>query len=54
YCQTYLDKPKMIPTQCNPLIYGGTLATLGFYPNCLGDEFLPPKVRMRQFLKTAK
>ncbi|KAF1962893.1 hypothetical protein CC80DRAFT_499202 [Byssothecium circinans] len=48
------DKPEIIPTQCNPLIYGGTLAALGFYPNYLGDESLPPEVRMRQFPETAE
>ncbi|KAF2007872.1 hypothetical protein P154DRAFT_568699 [Amniculicola lignicola CBS 123094] len=43
HCQAHLDKPETIPTQCNLLIYGGTLAAPGFCPDCLGDESLPPK-----------
>ncbi|KAF2685016.1 hypothetical protein K458DRAFT_301100, partial [Lentithecium fluviatile CBS 122367] len=54
HCQAHLDKPETIPTQCNPLIYGGTLADPGFCPDCLGDESLPPNRRMRQFPETAE
>ena len=40
----------MLPTQCNPFDYGTYLASPGFCPWCLGDEMLPPDLRMRQFL----
>ncbi|CAI6342310.1 unnamed protein product [Periconia digitata] len=54
HCQAHLNKPETIPTQCNPLTYGGTLAAPGFCPDCLGNESLPPEIRMQQFLETAE
>src|SRR5438045_6300189 len=54
HCQAHLDKPDTVPTQCNPLIYGGTLASPGYCPFCLGDESLPATTRMHQFLVQAE
>jgi hypothetical protein len=54
HCQTHLNQPETIPTQCNPLIYGGTLAAPGLCPYCLGNESLSPEIRTQQFPETAE
>jgi hypothetical protein len=44
----------MLPIQCNPFVYGGTLACPGYCPFCLGDTALPAPTRMQQFLDREK
>jgi hypothetical protein len=53
HCQAHLDNPETLPAQCNPFNYGGTLASPGTCPFCLGDTALPATVRMRQFQERA-
>lgn len=55
HCRAHLGNHKTLPIQCDPLVYGGVLATAGYCPFCLGDTDtdLPAVVRMRQFLKRA-
>jgi hypothetical protein len=49
HCRGHLDRPEMIPVQCDPLIYGGILGTVGYCPVCLGNTALSARERMRQF-----
>lgn len=49
HCRWHLEDPELVPVQCNPLNFGGCLATPGLCPWCLGDESLKPKDRMKQF-----
>jgi hypothetical protein len=44
YHQTHLDKSEGVPTQCNPFIYGGCLASPGYCTWCLGDLALPAAI----------
>jgi hypothetical protein len=49
HCQVHLDGHKPLPAQCNPLFYGGTLASPGICPFCLDDTTLSAAERMHQF-----
>jgi len=50
HCQDHLRRPETLPIQCNPFVYGGTLACPGYCPFCMGDQALPAPARMYQFL----
>ena len=46
----HLDEDsETLPVQCAPLMYGGTLASPGLCPCCLGNMSLPIEMRMHQF-----
>lgn len=49
YYQVHLDGYKPLPAQCDPLFYGGTLASPGICPFCLDDITLSAAERMYQF-----
>jgi hypothetical protein len=51
HCQTHLNQQESVPMQCDPLTYGGALATAGYCPFCLGNAKLPASRRMQQFLE---
>ena len=48
-----LDDCKALPVQCNPLTYGGVLASAGTCLFCRGNSALPATERMKQFLDLA-
>ncbi|TVY12769.1 hypothetical protein LARI1_G009008 [Lachnellula arida] len=50
HCQVHLNGYKPLPAQCDPLFYGGTLASPGICPFCLNDATLSAAERMHQFL----
>ncbi|KAH8799672.1 hypothetical protein F5884DRAFT_113557 [Xylogone sp. PMI_703] len=50
HCQGHLDSWETLPKQCNPLFYGGVLASPGYCPHCLRDTSLPASVQMYQYL----
>ena len=54
HCEIHLGRPEALPIQCNPFVYGGTLACPGYCPFCLGDTALPALTRMQQFLDREK
>ena len=54
HCQSHLDQPAMLPTQCSPFSYGGCLAAPGICPWCLGDDTTRPTSRVRRFLDRAE
>ncbi|KAL2056550.1 hypothetical protein ABVK25_002944 [Lepraria finkii] len=54
HCQDHLRRPETLPIQCNPFVYGGTLACPGYCLFCLGDTALPAPTRMQQFLDREK
>ncbi|KAL2041983.1 hypothetical protein N7G274_005171 [Stereocaulon virgatum] len=54
HCLDHLRRPEALPIQCNPFVYGGTLACPGYCPFCLGDTALPAPTRMQQFLDREK
>ena len=54
HCISHLERPEMLPVQCNPFVYGGTLACPGYCSFCLGNVALPALTRMQQFLDREK
>ncbi|KDN70506.1 hypothetical protein CSUB01_07951 [Colletotrichum sublineola] len=50
HCQQHLTRPETLPVQCDPLIYGGVLATAGYCVFCMSDSSLEPEARLRHFL----
>ncbi len=54
HCKFHLGRPETLPIQCNPFVYGGTLACPGYCPFCLGNTALPAPTRMQQFLDREK
>ncbi|KAK7422901.1 hypothetical protein QQZ08_009350 [Neonectria magnoliae] len=50
HCRSHLACPEALPIQCDPLMYGGVLATAGYCVFCMADPSLAPDVRLRQFL----
>ncbi|KAK7398162.1 hypothetical protein QQX98_012469 [Neonectria punicea] len=50
HCRSHLACPETLPIQCDPLMYGGVLATAGYCVFCMADSSLAPDVRLRQFL----
>lgn len=50
HCRSHLACPETLPIQCEPLVYGGVLATAGYCVFCMADSSLEPDVRLRQFL----
>jgi hypothetical protein len=48
HCQAHLNNPETLPIQCDPLVYGGVLATSGYCGFCLNDTSLPAAKRMEQ------
>lgn len=53
HCESHLTNLDTLPYQCDPLIYANTLAALGLCFWCLGNENLPPTLRLQQFLNKA-
>ena len=55
HCRGHLhhDLLNDFPMWCDPLTYGGVLATPGHCPFCVTDESLPASTRMHQFLHRA-
>ena len=49
HCQVHLEGHIPLPAQCDPLFYGGTLASPGICPFCLDDATLSAAERMHQF-----
>lgn len=54
HCKSHLERPETLPIQCNPFVYGGTLACPGYCPFCLGNAALPAPTRIQQFLDREK
>ena len=54
HCQDHLRRPEPLPIQCNPFVYGGTLACAGYCLFCLGDAALPALIWLQQFLDREK
>ncbi|EJT69642.1 hypothetical protein GGTG_12526 [Gaeumannomyces tritici R3-111a-1] len=50
HCRSHLACPDELPVQCDPLFYGGVLATAGYCLFCMADKPLEPELRLRQFL----
>lgn len=50
HCRSHLACPETLPIQCEPLVYGGVLATAGYCVFCMADSSLEPDLRLRQFL----
>ncbi|WQF80676.1 hypothetical protein CDEST_05690 [Colletotrichum destructivum] len=50
HCHWHLARPETLPVQCDPLTYGGVLATAGYCPLCMSGSSLEPEARLRQFL----
>lgn len=50
HCSQHLASPDELPVQCDPLMYGGVLATAGYCMFCMADLSLPPTERLCQFL----
>lgn len=50
HCVRHLSQVHELPIFCDPLTYGGVLATAGSCPFCLTDKELPASVRLKQFL----
>ncbi|KAL8296236.1 hypothetical protein RB600_001635 [Gaeumannomyces tritici] len=50
HCRSHLACPDELPVQCDPLLYGGALATAGYCVFCMADKSLAPELRLRQFL----
>ncbi|KAL8396616.1 hypothetical protein RB594_003623 [Gaeumannomyces avenae] len=50
HCRSHLACPEELPAQCDPLVYGGVLATAGYCVFCMADKSLAPEARLRQFL----
>ncbi|EJT68897.1 hypothetical protein, variant [Gaeumannomyces tritici R3-111a-1] len=50
HCRSHLACPDELPVQCDPLLYGGVLATAGYCLFCIADKSLEPELRLRQFL----
>ncbi|KND89402.1 hypothetical protein TOPH_06078, partial [Tolypocladium ophioglossoides CBS 100239] len=50
HCRSHLACPETLPVNCDPLTYGGVLATAGYCVLCMADLSLAPEVRLRQFL----
>lgn len=54
HCKSHLERPETLPIQCNPFVYGGTLACPGYCPFCLGNAAPPAPTRIQQFLDREK
>ncbi len=54
YCEIYLGRSETVPIQCNPFVYGGTLAYPSYYPFYLGNIALLAPTRIQQFLDRGK
>ncbi|EJT68122.1 hypothetical protein GGTG_14298, partial [Gaeumannomyces tritici R3-111a-1] len=50
HCRSHFARPDELPVQCDPLLYGGVLATAGYCLFCMADKPLEPELRLRQFL----
>jgi hypothetical protein len=50
HCTNHLRNMDAFPVYCDPLMYGGVLATAGYCPFCLTNEESPASKRMHQFL----
>ncbi|EJT76893.1 hypothetical protein GGTG_06807 [Gaeumannomyces tritici R3-111a-1] len=50
HCRSHFACPDELPVQCDPLLYGGVLATAGYCLFCMADKPLEPELRLRQFL----
>jgi hypothetical protein len=50
HCSWHLASPDELPVQCDPLMYGGVLATAGYCMFCMANLSLPPAARLCQFL----
>ncbi|KAK2022058.1 hypothetical protein LX32DRAFT_574259 [Colletotrichum zoysiae] len=50
HCQWHLTCPETLPIQCDPLVYGGVLASAGYCVFCMSDLLLEPEARLRYFL----
>ncbi|KAH7250906.1 hypothetical protein BKA59DRAFT_369348, partial [Fusarium tricinctum] len=50
HCRTHLDCPETLPVYCDPLTYGGVLATAGYCVFCMSEPSLAPEIRLHQFL----
>lgn len=50
HCRSHPDCPETLPTYCDPLTYGGVLATAGYCVLCMAQSSLAPEVRLHQFL----
>ncbi|KIJ16711.1 hypothetical protein PAXINDRAFT_131523, partial [Paxillus involutus ATCC 200175] len=53
HCESHLANLDTLPYQCDPLIYANTLAAPGLCFWCLGNENLPPTLRLQRFLDKA-
>ncbi|KAL2273120.1 hypothetical protein FJTKL_04930 [Diaporthe vaccinii] len=49
HCSEHLACPEQLPAQCDPLMYGGVLATAGYCIFCIAEASLPPEERLHQF-----
>lgn len=54
HCKMHLGRPETLPIQCNPFVYGGTLAYPRYFPFCLGNMVLLAPTRIQQFLDREK
>ncbi len=52
--EIHLGRPEILPIQCNPFVYGGTLACPRYCPFCMGNTALSAPMRMQQFLDQGK
>lgn len=50
HCESHLTNLDTLPHRCDPLIYANTLTVPGLCFWCLGNENLPPTLRLQRFL----